>query len=202
MKGLLLKDLLNLKQVGRIWLLIAALWVAMGVAERSSAYIGGMLIMLVIMLPFSSMAYDEAAKWDRYALTMPISRRDLVLSKYALMMICAAVCAALTLLCSLLLGDAPVYAFRMTGLLLCAALFLSAISLPLLFLLGVQKARVAILAFILIPAVVSILPIENQISLSVLEGLFLKVWPVALIVLVLLIVSYICSLRIYRRKEF
>lgn len=201
MKGLLVKDILNLKQVGRVWLLIAALWIALGIAERSSAYIGGMLIMLVIMLPFSSMAYDEASKWDRYALTMPISRRDIVLSKYILMLICAVISAALTLLCGLLLGDAPDDAFRMTGLLLSAALLLSAISLPLLFLLGVQKARVAILAFILIPAVAAVLPLE-QASFFFLEGLFSTVWPICLTALLLLIISYICSLRIYKRKEF
>lgn len=202
MKGFILKDFLNLKQVGRVWLLIAALWLVVGTAEHNSAYIGGMLIMLVIMLPFSAMAYDEAAKWDRYALTMPVSRRDIVLSKYALMLICAAASSMLTLLISLALGDAPSEALLMTGLLLCSALILSAVALPLLFFLGVQKARVAVLAVVLIPAVASLLPAETWPSLSGLNALILQVWPVGLAALALLAVSCAISLWVYERKEF
>ena len=44
--------------------------------------LGGVLAVLAAMMPVTAFSFDEKAKWDKYALSMPVSRRDLVLSKY------------------------------------------------------------------------------------------------------------------------
>lgn len=57
-------------------------------------------VLFSVMIPMSAIAYDDKAKWDRYALTMPVSRRDLVISKYLL----ALAFAGLAVLIELFLG--------------------------------------------------------------------------------------------------
>ena len=96
MKGLLLKDIINLKQQGKIYIFIIAIWFAIAITSRDGNFFGGVMTMFTVLVPISAAAYDDKAKWDRYALTMPISRWDLVLSKYLLALICAVTAAFLS----------------------------------------------------------------------------------------------------------
>ena len=41
-----------------------------------------MITLMLSMQVITTMSYDEYAKWDKYALTMNINRKDIVLSKY------------------------------------------------------------------------------------------------------------------------
>lgn len=77
MKGMLLKEMYNLKQTARIYLILTVLWLAIGVAQRDGGYISGLTAMLMVLIPINAIAYDESSKWERYALTMPVLRRDL-----------------------------------------------------------------------------------------------------------------------------
>ena len=103
MKGLLMKDLLNLKQTIRVWALLLALFIVIGFAQQSPIYVGSMLTVMLLLLPVNALAYDENCKWDAYALTMPVMRRDLALSKYLLVLLGAAVMAPLSAVCSLMM---------------------------------------------------------------------------------------------------
>ena len=79
MKGLLLKDILNLKnQQGKILVFLIPLYFLLALQMKSSSFFAGLWVMLGATLPISSIAYDEKAKWEKYALTMPITRKELV----------------------------------------------------------------------------------------------------------------------------
>ena len=85
MKGLMLKDILNFKnQQGKTFFLLIILYFVMALKMNNSSFFMGVWIVLGITLPISSIAYDEKAKWDKYALTMPVTRRDIVTEKYLL----------------------------------------------------------------------------------------------------------------------
>ena len=107
MKGLLMKDLLNLKQTIRVWALLLALFIVIGFAQQSPVYISSMLTVMVLLLPVNALAYDENCKWDAYALTMPVTRRDLALSKYLLALVGAGAMALLSAVCALMMGATP-----------------------------------------------------------------------------------------------
>ena len=62
MKGLLMKDLLNLKQTMRVWLLLLVLFVVIGFAQQSPIYVGSMLTVMLLLLPVNALAYDENCK--------------------------------------------------------------------------------------------------------------------------------------------
>jgi ABC-type transport system involved in multi-copper enzyme maturation permease subunit len=84
MKGLLLKDLVNLKQQTKIYFIIIAVWLAIALTSKDGSFLGGMICVLSVMLPITTLSYDEKAKWDKYVLSMPIMRKQVVISKYIL----------------------------------------------------------------------------------------------------------------------
>lgn len=147
MRALLMKDYYALCKQIRIYLLFVlcfALVPDTNMADFSVIYAG--------MLPFSALIYDELSKWDQLAVTMPYTRRELVLSKYVLgylacgiaLVLCLAISGITTAL-HLPIGNR----FAPDETLLVAALgpIFVAVTLPLMYRLGAEKGRMmAILA--------------------------------------------------------
>ena len=83
MKGLLIKDLYLVKGYGTSIILISALFIAIGIMNGSYAFL--MLTALYsAMISINTMSYDERGHWDTYADSLPVSRTQVVLSKYIL----------------------------------------------------------------------------------------------------------------------
>ena len=141
MKGLLLKDWYALRgQAGRLLFLIA-LYIVIG---EFSGGVGSIGILLCAMLPMSCLAYDERAKWDRYALSMPLSVKDLVVSKYLLGYLMLAAGAALKLLAMALpIGNGS--DFTSFVLTIAVSLLYLALQLPILFKFGVENGRIGMM---------------------------------------------------------
>ena len=98
MKSLVLKDLFNIahnaKSMAIILLLFAAIFIPSSGAE-GYLFISAILCSMMIVTTF---AFDDACKWPRYALTMPLSKRDLVRGKFAVLAIFCTVGTVLGLL--------------------------------------------------------------------------------------------------------
>ena len=202
MKGLLLKDIINLKQQGKIYLLMLGIWMAIGFVNKNGDYFGGIMMMLTVVVPISAIAYDEKAKWDRYALTMPVSRKDIVLSKYILAAVCAVVGAFLSEIVSVIITKKPMESLMTSLLYFSLGLIFASIVLPVIFKFGVEQGRLLMLAVILVPTALTMtlskagvpLPSEETVQRAVTFS------PAAAVLLIIL--SAIVSTRIYRRKEF
>ena len=144
MKGLIIKDLFLLRKQGKILLLLAAFYTAFSIFTKNISMLGAIVALMCVMMPITTLSYDEYCKWDRYALAMPVSGKTIVLSKYVLGLL-------LTLAGSILAAVFSVGIVAVTGempfgealfTIFCTSiislLFLSAI-LPLLFKFGVEK---------------------------------------------------------------
>ena len=68
MKGLLIKDLCNLKQIGRQTLLVLAVMAAWCAFLNNAQIFSMMMALYSMMLMFTAMSYDEMANFDKYAL--------------------------------------------------------------------------------------------------------------------------------------
>ena len=75
MKGLLRKELLALKSTFSILVIFVLVYAIIGVMGDNSSMVSGVLAVILMMLPANSISYDEFYHWDKYALTMPISRQ-------------------------------------------------------------------------------------------------------------------------------
>ena len=82
MKGLLIKDILNMKNYMKQLVLVLIFFIAYGIFLKNGTFVGTMITLMLSMQVITTMSYDEYAKWDKYALTMNINRKDIIISKY------------------------------------------------------------------------------------------------------------------------
>ena len=153
-----------------------------------------------------------AAGWDKFVLTMPVSRKDVVLSKYVCCLIYALASLLVTTVFGVLLGaihpmrDNDLYLLLGTALVLfCIICVIYAVLLPMIFKFGVERTRILMMAVIFIPvfaivAGIQYLP-ETVIAFMVQNVNLMVALAVALSIL-LYIGSYFMSLGIFSKKEF
>ena len=63
MKGLLLKDFCLLKKQMKLMVVFVIFYAIWAVAAKIPSMMGTMVILLSIMMPITSMSYDEAGQW-------------------------------------------------------------------------------------------------------------------------------------------
>lgn len=88
MKGLIIKDLLQLKSYLKTLIIFMVVFVLISIEPQNLNTDGILIIMMALGLGMFGMAtfsYDEMAKADRYILTMPFTRKEIVFSKYILL---------------------------------------------------------------------------------------------------------------------
>ena len=96
-KGLITKDILQLKSYKRTLILYLIIFLSASIVqENSNSIIGMALPMLTLvfgMMSIATFSYDEMAKADNYLLTLPINKKDIVKAKYTLT-VCATIIGA------------------------------------------------------------------------------------------------------------
>ena len=141
MKALLYKDSRILWRIGKLYLLMIAIFCL--VPSDSVRFLRLFFVVYSAMLPITLLSFDERSRWIRLADMLPYRRQDIVLSKYLMGWILA-LAAGLFLLAGCALGRFPpsdslgMLASAWTGTLL-----VQAVSYPLLFRFGVERGRLA-----------------------------------------------------------
>lgn len=152
MIGFVYKDLLVLRRQVLLYLLFVGVYAALVVSGVFGPYIlPALLVVIGLMLPMSSMSYDDLARWDKYAAATPALRQGIVAGKYLFALLCILGSAVLVLILMLALsltGLMETSAIE-TGLTVLgcigSALILDAVLLPLLFKFGAEKSRVILM---------------------------------------------------------
>ncbi len=197
MKGLIVKDFTYIKNYWKTYLL---------------AIILGIISMLIIfIISINTFSFDKENNWNKYALTMPVSRRDIVRAKYMLNII------------GLLLGSILGFLLTLIGnffykidldfnnfiniLIISMAFFLilSAIDLPTLFKWGTNKGKIVlmIVLFTLIAIIFQIIEKAYNyiLNISSIDTIKLNLL-IILISILIYFISYKISLYIMSKKEY
>ena len=204
MKGLLLKDFYTIFKQAKIFLILILAFSVM-----PGYNMGAFAIMYASFLPITALAYDERSKWDTLAAMMPYSHRQLFMSKYVLGYCTVAAAALLVFITRTLLAAVRHQAvaaeeWMALAVLICVAVIVQSLVMPILFKVGTEKGRLAYAALISvvgmsglfwgdIPASVLAAAPELHPSIAILWAL-----PLAVVINVL---SMAVSARIYRTKE-
>lgn len=203
MIGLIIKDLMNLKKLSKFYLLLLAFYFIIGMSGENQNMFSVMLIMLAVMIPMTALSYDEKNKWDRYALTMPLMRGTLILSKYILGLILLIAAFVLAMLSNVVFSDTTLFENLMINLTtISAGLIMMSFIFPMLFKYGVEKGRILMMIVIFAPTAFIIMisklgiPAPDPGTIEI----FLKFLPVAAIAMYAL--SIIVSMSVYKKKEF
>ncbi len=221
-KGLLKKDLYNLASY-KTTLMIITLFCGIAIIGTDAIYWGSIVIGIIVgMISLSTFSYDEMAKSNRYILTLPVTRKEIVLEKYILAIGATILGSLLGFVLTLLIGNMMNYVrtdnvidINIDTLLstsiggLFGVSLIQAIQIPSIFKWGAEKGRIQmfIVLFViaLIGAGVGFLIKESGLSVDIekLENTLKSFGWIILVILSFIIyfISYKVSYKIYKNKE-
>ena len=202
MKGLLLKDILNFKKQGVMFFFLIALWFFIGIKNKDMYYLSGIIAIMTLLVPITVISYDEKAKWERYALTMPISKGTVVVSRYLLTIAISVVGGALSIIAGLMISTSIKEVLLTNISVISIGLLITAISFPFVFKYGVEKSRLIMIFLFVIPTLVFTVASEFNIPMPREEVMKQFAYFLPLIALVIIICSIKVSKMIYNKKEF
>lgn len=203
MKGLMLKDLYVMKKYARTTALVALVFAAVGLMSANNASFAGMISMMSTMMIVNAFSYDDLAKWDRYALSMPISRKTMVGARFLLGLILWAgglVLALAIMMLSMAIHGQTAFLESLLVVVIIGAGMLMAMSIavPLLYKFGVEKGRMLMLLAFLPPVAIAMIPLwlYGDSAVSYLIALF------PLLSLAMYAGAYWMSVKIVRKKDY
>ncbi|HIR49368.1 MAG TPA: ABC-2 transporter permease [Candidatus Faecimonas gallistercoris] len=221
-KGLLKKDLYNLASY-KTTLIIVVLFCGIAIIGTDAIYWGSVVIGIIVgMISLSTFSYDEMSKSNKYILTLPVTRKEIVLEKYVLAIGATILGGILGFIVTLLVGNVMNY-LRPDNLidinietLLATSVggmfgisLIQSIQIPSIFKWGAEKGRIqmfmVLFVLVIIGAIAGFLLKQAGLSVDIekLENILNNFGLVALILLSCLMyfISYKISYKIYKNKE-
>lgn len=206
MTGLMLKDLLYMRRTARVIAVLLVFYLVLFAAAGSEGAVSGMLagviVMLTIILSTNVFAYDEAAKWKVYELSLPIPKSRIVLARYLLTLFLSTLLSLIFLLMEWFVfrglsmeSAAALLAAWSASLLFCAILF------PAMYRYGMQKARLFLMVILLLPILGLMLLSKAGLPMPGESTLLLGVRLMPLLAAAVFLASYGLSCRFFARKE-
>lgn len=210
MRGLILKDLYNIGHNARLMGLMLVVMAVILVPTNGIISFMGVCVIICSMMLITTISFDDISKWNRYAMIMPLSRRDVVKSKYIVLIIFSLVGSIVgIIICSV--GGILLKEFDMVNILATAvgcigiALVFGSVILPLLYKFGAEKARLLMMVCFLIPTAVVYFAanVMQSAGLPPLGETFIILIIASLPFLCILImyISYRISLKIFLNQE-
>ena len=212
MLGLIKKDLLLLKS-NLVYFFVIALIYSLLIVEGTFGISFILVLPIIAVIMFlSTFSYDDFNKWDAYAVTLPVLRKNIIKSKYIATLIIILASSLLGLLISFLISLLPNQIFSLDifieeflSAILGAIIFIS-IMFPLIYKIGIEKARISV--FIVVFGFLIIFNfLSNYIDFTLLlekVNSLNEIWfiVIPIIAMLFILVSYIITSRIYLKKEF
>ncbi len=202
MKGLFIKDYYTLvKQLGFFLIFIVVFACMPGFSFLTFA------IVYATLMPMTSIAYDERSKWDKLAAMMPYSKTDLVLSKYMLGLFIILATAVFSCFAQAVIGIFTHTVlngmfFAQLALIICFAVIIESIELPVLIGFGVEKGRLLMIVFMVAAGVGGASLVDNVVKYSFQDLNLAVVIPLAALAAVIVgTISVMISVALYKGKK-
>ena len=208
-KGLIYKDLFLLKEAFPI-VALAVLFLLFTIIFGFS---GGFLALCIMLLVFavkvveSTLIYDETDGWDSYVLTAPVSRKEIIRSKYLLQVLFLAGAFLISAVILLLISLIPMFSgeewlFLMLVVGFCYALVYGTVVIPIYLKFGQHTSRYVAFAVLVVVAGLY----GATFGVTMFLEFAASTIPLLIGVLVLSLaaygVSYSISQKIYAKREF
>ena len=220
MKGLLIKDLMLLKNNAQFFAILGIISLMFLIMYSNVTFVVSYITIMFSMFSISSISYDRDDNGMSFLFTLPVNRRDYVNSKYvfALIIILGSVTVSsfLTFAAGMVrrLEFIPEDGLMGAGSAVLCAGVMSALMIPLSLKFEAEKSRIVMpavigTAFVIafcITKVIKFLGIEGDIIVLVKRIENANVWIVLGAILgitaILFFISYLFSFKIMEKKEF
>ena len=211
MKGIILKDFLFIKSNLKSFFIFGVIFVFFSIFNQDLISICYFFPFFAILLCVSTFNYDEFNQWDFYLASLPLSRKQVVLSKYLfavlILLITIFISCLFLFVYSLIIQSFEIESFLFLLFATIRSVLLT-ISLlyPMIYKFGSEKGRLFLFATLfgfgtLIVTVIKLFPFtisDSILSFFSTYGIYL----LFLFILFFVIGSYLLSCRIYAKKEF
>ncbi len=211
MKGLVRYDLAQLMGNSKrsFYLLYFVGLVVVGLAVGGGRIFSYMAVMIGCMMGVSFFSYETWYHWDRYCAAMPLSNRQIIVSRYISLLIttgCGALIGLVIGLLSFVTGRMDLsWTQWLISLLqtIFAALLYMEIEIPVMYRFGVERGRlVNILLFVVLYSGALVLSEFSQVPAEFAMIVRIAFGVAWLIILLLFPVSIAVSMRIRAKKEY
>ena len=211
MKGLVKYDLMQLAGTSKksFYLLYFVGLAAVGVMLDGGTIFSYMAVMIGCMTGVSFFSYESWYHWDSYCAAMPLSNRQIVVSRYISLLIvtgCGVLWGIVIGVLALAAGKMDLawtqWLLSMVQTVLAALLYME-IEIPVMYRFGVERGRIVnILLFIILFAGISALAELNEMPAAVTSVVQLVFGVVWVVILLCFPVSIAVSMRIRAKKEY
>ncbi len=203
MKALLRKDFYVVRRQGTMLLGLALLFCLL---PQMGTFANTYAVVAAVMLPLSTITYDEQCKWDRYAAMLPYTPWQIVWSKYVLTFLCVLLGAAGILLAAVMgaVYGEPLNAAELpTNLtMLLGVVLIMDLSLPAVYRFGSEKGRMVMICGMMacLAVVVGAVKVMGEVRLPTLPAPAV-VTLAALVLAAATGLSFWCSLCFYIKRR-
>ena len=223
MKGLIIKDLLNLSSY-KTTLFLILIFCSIGMIGTDAVNAAPIFITVMIgMIVLSTFNYDEASHAEKYILALPLTRKEIVMSKYILAIVANILGSIVGILLTIIIVNImnvirPDDLIRLNyeSLLVTAiggifgVALIQAIQIPSVYRFGAEKGRIQmfllIFLLVLMIAGVGFLITKMGFDINIKEiNHFMNRFSIPILILVsavLYYISYKISYKIFKKKEY
>lgn len=212
MKGLIKKDFIilakKIKPITRI--IIAAIILLLLIYLRSSGaiFIAILLPVGVASLPITLITIDEQAQWDKYAISLPVTKQMIVASRYLsceiLLFLCSLFSVTINIAMGLIFNEYSMglhLSIAIIGLLI--AMLYTLVILPANYFFGVNGGSTVMIGLMIIITGAAYIFKKINITLSIPTAMQIGtvIGIAAVVIIGLSFVSFITSEKIYEKKH-
>lgn len=223
MKGLIKKDLLNLSSY-KVSILIIIIFCSIAIAGTENANLAPIIICSIIgMISLSTFNYDEVSKSEKYILSLPIARKEIVKSKYIIAILSVIIGAFIGAFLTIIIVTIMNY-LRPNNLInlnydslfitslggMFGIALIQAIQIPSIYKWGAEKGRIQmfILIFLIVLLITGVGFLMTKFSINFdmakINTFLNNYGPYILILLIIIMytISYNISCKIFSKKDY
>ena len=205
MKGIILKDLLVLKNSLRTVVAFILMFGIIGVVS-DSGYMITFAGVYASILPMTSMAYDERSGFNRFANVLPINKNAIVYSKYIVGLMLAFAAGVVSLII-MLIGKGSDGIAEVIASCIAVPMFYQSVLMPAMFKFGVEKSRLIVLGAFVLPTMILAMVFNGGSGEAVLMALNSISPQMAMlfgfiILMIIYALSIALSVKICKKKEW
>lgn len=217
MKGLLMKDFCLMKEMGKFLGVIIVISIFLLVTGKGENiyFVMGYVCVLCSFLVMNTISYDEMEKGYSFLMTLPVSRKEYVLEKYGFGIITGFIGTLLgmiitTAYIAVMKISYPLDELAVSGMLFCCIfLLVDIVVIPIQLKYGAEKGRFVIIGCIMFGALAAYLldkiaDVAGMDLAASFEWFVMQSWSkfvLGAVILVLVVISYLISSRIMKKKE-
>ena len=218
-KGLIIKDFQTMKSYKTTILFMIVIFIVCSFSNNNlTNFLPIFMPLCFEMIAISSFSYDNLAKTDKYILTFPINKKDMVKARYIYILLFTLFGSLLGLVLTILIQcikignmiDKDILSNTLAIIFgsLSAIIFLQAFQIPIMYKFGAEKGRIIQMIMIValmigISLIVTTLMNFFNISLDsfiiMLKNYLIVILSISVIIIYIL--SFIISYKIYDKKE-